>query len=144
MNMTLEKVREVHSALKDSVGERPASAKTTRILVGMATCGMASGAGKVMTALKGACASLGLDNVELVSTGCIGLCQYEPIVEVLAPGQEKVTYVKMTAEKAEEVARKHLQGGKVLGKYTMTYADEVAPDNDEAPVTALANTDFYK
>ena len=145
MKLTLEKVKEMQAQLKDTVGERPATAEKTRVLVGMATCGLASGAGKVMDALKKTCDMLGIaDQVELISTGCIGLCQYEPIVEVLAPGQEKVTYIKMTAEKAEEVAQKHLQNGKALGKYTMTYADEDAPNNDDAPVTALADTPFYK
>ena len=117
MKLTLDKVKELQAQLKETVGERPADAKKTRVLVGMATCGLASGAGKVMNALKMACETLGIaDEVELVSTGCIGLCQYEPLVEVLAPGKEKVTYIKMNAEKAEEVARKHLQGGKALGK----------------------------
>ena len=120
MKLTLEKVKEMQAQLKDTVGERPADAEKTRVLVGMATCGLASGAGKVMDALKKTCEMLGIaDQVELISTGCIGLCQYEPIVEVLAPGQEKVTYIKMTAEKAEEMAQKHLQNGKALGKYTM-------------------------
>ena len=59
-------------------------------------------------------------------TGCIGLCQYEPIVEVMAPGKEKVTYVKMTPEKALEVLRLHLLGGQVVTKYTLSAAQEKA------------------
>ena len=72
MKLTLDKVKELQAQLKDTVGERPADAKKTRVLVGMATCGLASGAGKVMNALKMACETLGIaDEVELVSTGCI-------------------------------------------------------------------------
>ena len=60
-----------------------------------------------------------LDNVVVTQTGCIGLCQYEPIVEVFAPGKEKVTYVKMTPEKAKEVVEQHLMRGLILTKYTL-------------------------
>lgn len=144
MKMTLNKVKELQAQLKDTVGPRPAEASAVRVLVGMATCGLASGAGKVMEALKNSCQALNLEHVELISTGCIGLCQYEPIVEVLAPGQPKITYIKMNPEKAEEVVKKHLRDGHPLGKYTMTYADEEAPNVDDAPITALEDTSFYK
>ncbi len=144
MKLTLEKVKEMQAQLKDTVGERPAEATKTRVLVGVATCGLASGAGKVMTALQNECKALGLSDIEVVPTGCIGLCQYEPLVEVLAPGQPKVTYIKMTVDKVKEVVKKHLQDGHALGKYTMTYADEEAPNNDDAPITSLDDTPFYK
>ena len=81
----------------------------TRVVVGMATCGIASGARPVLTALSDAVQEKGLtDKITVTQTGCIGLCQYEPIVEVMEPGKEKVTYVKMTPEKALEVVDRHL------------------------------------
>ena len=61
--------------------------------------------------------------VSVSQTGCIGICQYEPVVEVFTPGQEKVTYVKMTAEKVEKVIAEHIKGGKVVEEYT--YAKNV-------------------
>ena len=85
----------------------------------MATCGIASGARPVLSALADAVQEEGLNNINVTQTGCIGLCQYEPIVEVLEPGKEKVTYVKMTPEKALEVFRLHLKGGQVVTKYTL-------------------------
>ena len=85
----------------------------------MATCGIASGARPVLTALSDAVQEQGLVDINVTQTGCIGLCQYEPIVEVLKPGKEKVTYVNMTPEKALEVLRLHLQGGQVVTKYTL-------------------------
>ena len=85
----------------------------------MATCGIASGARPVLTTLSDAVQELGLNDVMVTQTGCIGLCQYEPIVEVLEPGRDKVTYVKMNPEKAMEVVRMHLQGGQVVTKYTL-------------------------
>ena len=119
MKMTLNKVKELQAQLKDTVGPRPAEASAVRVLVGMATCGLASGAGKVMEALKNSCQALNLEHVELISTGCIGLCQYEPIVEVTMPGQEKVTYVKMTPDKVGRVVAEHIIGGKPVTEFTI-------------------------
>ncbi len=143
MKMTIERMDQIRSEYSGLIGPRRADAKKTRVLVGMATCGMASGAGKVMEALEACVKEMGLDNIELVSTGCIGLCQFEPLVEVLAPGQPKVTYIRMTPDKVKEVVQKHLVGGKVLGKFTMTYSDEPFVDDDNAPVTYLEDTTFF-
>ena len=55
----------------------------------------------------------------MTQTGCIGICQYEPVVEIFEAGKDKVTYVKMNAEKAQEVIEKHLKGGHVIGEYTI-------------------------
>ena len=89
----------------------------------MATCGIASGARPVLTALSNAVQEKDLSNVMVTQTGCIGLCQYEPIVEVMEPGKEKVTYVKMNPDKAMEVVEQHLIGGKVVVKYTLAQED---------------------
>ena len=62
------------------------------------------------------------EEVKVVQTGCIGICQYEPVVEVFQPGKEKVTYVKMTAEKAAKVIEEHIKGGKVVEEYTYNTA----------------------
>ena len=60
------------------------------------------------------------DRVTVTQTGCIGVCQYEPVVEIFEAGKEKVTYVKMTADKAAEVIERHLKGGHVISEYTIT------------------------
>ena len=96
------------------------SSNHIRVVVGMATCGIASGARPVLNKLAEEVRAKQLDNVVVTQTGCIGLCQYEPIVEVYEPGKEKVTYIKMTPENAEEVAEQHLIRGQVLGKYTLS------------------------
>lgn len=90
-----------------------------RIVVGMATCGIAAGARPVLNAFVEGIAKEGLtDKATVVQTGCIGICQYEPVVEVYE-GEEKTTYVKMTAEKAAEVIDKHIKNGKVVTEYTI-------------------------
>jgi len=93
-----------------------------RIVVGMATCGIAAGARPVLNAVVEAVNEKGLsDKVSVSQTGCIGLCQYEPIVEVFEPGKEKVTYVKMDADKAKRVVEEHINGGKVVVDYTISF-----------------------
>ena len=95
-------------------------AAATRVVVGMATCGIAAGARPVLNAFVEGVASAGLnDKVTITQTGCIGICQYEPVVEVFEEGKEKVTYVKLDAAKAAEIVEKHLKGGKVVEEYTI-------------------------
>lgn len=95
-------------------------ANATRVVVGMATCGIAAGARPVLNAfVEGVTAANLTDKVTVTQTGCVGICQYEPVVEVYEDGKEKVTYVKLTAEKAAEIIEKHLKGGKVVEEYTI-------------------------
>ena len=91
-----------------------------RVVVGMATCGIAAGARPVLNAFVEKVNEADLASKVTVSqTGCVGYCQLEPIVEVYEAGKDKVTYVKMTAEKAAEVVEKHLKGGNVVTEYTV-------------------------
>ncbi len=91
-----------------------------RVVVGMATCGIAAGARPVLNAFVAGVTENGLgDKVTVTQTGCIGICQYEPVVEIFEEGKDKVTYVKLTAEKAQEIVKEHLVGGKIVEKYTI-------------------------
>ena len=92
----------------------------TRVLVGYATCGIAAGASPVLEAFqKAAEEDAELKNVMIIPTGCVGVCKLEPVVEIVAPGSEKVTYVKMTAEKALKIIEEHLKKGNVVTEYTI-------------------------
>ena len=116
---SLAELAAIREKMKDKVVLREGTSDT-RIVVGMATCGIAAGARPVLNAFVEGVNREGLNNTVTVSqTGCIGLCQYEPIVEVVQPGKEKVTYVKMTAEKAEKVLAEHIKGGKIVEEYTI-------------------------
>lgn len=117
---TLEELRAIREKMQGQVGMRSENDSQTRVVVGMATCGIASGARPVLTALSDAVQAKNLSNVAVTQTGCIGLCQYEPIVEVFEPGKDKVTYIKMTAEKVQEVVEQHLIRGQVVSKYTIS------------------------
>ncbi|MBQ7502830.1 NADH-quinone oxidoreductase subunit F, partial [bacterium] len=91
----------------------------TRIVVGMASCGISAGARPVLEALQKECRENKLEDVKVCLTGCIGMCTYEPLVEVTVPGQDKVTYIHMTPEKAARVIKEHIVGGKVVEEYTI-------------------------
>ena len=92
-----------------------------RVVVGMATCGIAAGARPVLNTIVEAVNAEGLsDKVSVSQTGCIGLCQYEPIVEVYEPDKEKVTNVKVDPDKAKRIVEEHIKGGKVVAEYTFT------------------------
>ena len=96
-----------------------------RVVVGMATCGIAAGARPVLNTLVEEVNNADLyEKVTVSQTGCIGFCQLEPIVEVHEAGKEKVTYVKMTPEKAKEVVEKHLKGGNVVTEYTVASVEQ--------------------
>ena len=91
----------------------------TRVLVGMATCGIAAGARPVLTAIVDEVAKRDLSDIMVTQTGCIGICQYEPVVEVIDANGDKTTYVKMTPEKALRVVNDHLVNGNVVTEYTI-------------------------
>ena len=116
---TLEELMAIRNKMQGQVNLRAEDA-SVRVVVGMATCGIAAGARPVLNAFSDGIQEKGLKNVMVTQTGCIGLCQYEPIVEVIEPGKDKVTYIKMTAEKAAEVIEQHLIGGDVVTKYTIS------------------------
>ena len=117
---SLAELQAIREQMRDKVVLREGSGDI-RVVVGMATCGIAAGARPVLSAFVEEVNRLGLSNKVTVSqTGCIGICQFEPVVEVFEAGKEKVTYVKMTPEKAKEVVEIHLQGGRVVAKYTIS------------------------
>ncbi|MCC5912382.1 MAG: (2Fe-2S) ferredoxin domain-containing protein [Clostridiaceae bacterium] len=93
--------------------------KGTRIVVGMATCGIAAGARPVLMALLEEAKKRNVEHVMVTQTGCVGACRLEPIVEVYKEGEDKVTYVDMTAEKAKRVIADHIVNGKVVDEYTI-------------------------
>lgn len=113
----LKAIRDRARAQIDLRKENPNAAK---VLVGMATCGIAAGARPVLNAFTEEIAKRGLtQDVTVTQTGCIGICQYEPVVEVEIPGEEKVTYVKMTPEKAVRVVNDHLVNHNVVTEFTI-------------------------
>ncbi len=116
---SLAELQAIKDRMKDKVILREGSSDV-RVVVGMATCGIAAGARPVLNTFVEEVNKEGLsEKVTVSQTGCIGICQFEPVVEIFEAGKEKVTYVKMDAEKAKRVVSEHLKGGKVVTEYTI-------------------------
>lgn len=111
----LAKLREDALKKVNIRGER----KGKRIVVGMATCGIAAGARPVLNALVEEVQKRNLSDVEVAQTGCIGVCRLEPIVEVYDENNNKVTYVEVTEDKAKKIIVDHIVNGKVVSEYTI-------------------------
>ena len=119
---SLAELAAIREKMKDKVVLREGSGEI-RVVVGMATCGIAAGARPVLNAFVEGVSNAGLaDKVMVSQTGCIGVCQFEPVVEIFEAGKDKVTYIKMTPEKAAEVIEKHLKGDAPISEYTITTA----------------------
>ncbi|MCI1965381.1 MAG: (2Fe-2S) ferredoxin domain-containing protein [Oscillospiraceae bacterium] len=121
--MSLEELAQIRDKVRSKMNIREADPNNIRVLVGMATCGIAAGARPVLNTLVEEIQKRSLQNITVTQTGCIGICQYEPIVEVLEPGKEKVTYVNMTPEKAVRVVSDHLVNGNVVDAFTIGAAE---------------------
>lgn len=120
---SLAELQAIKDRMKDKIVLREGT-NDIRVVVGMATCGIAAGARPVLNAFVEEVSKAGLtDKVTVSQTGCVGYCQLEPIVEIHEAGKDKVTYIHMTADKAKEVVEKHLKGGKVVAEFTVTDAN---------------------
>ena len=116
---SLAELNAIRDKAKAAMNVREDNEDVTRVLVGMATCGIAAGAKPVLNALVEEIARRNLQHVTVSQTGCIGMCQYEPIVEVFEPGKQMVTYVKMTADKVAEIVASHIVNGNPVVDYTV-------------------------
>ena len=100
------------------------NAQSVRVVVGMATCGIAAGARPVLSAIEEEVEKRRLGNVTISQTGCIGVCRLEPLVEVTLPGSEKVTYVKVEPDMAGRIVAEHIVNGKPVTEYTIGYFED--------------------
>ena len=121
---SLAELQEIRDRMKGKVALREGT-KDIRIVVGMATCGIAAGARPVLNTLVEQVQEQGIADVaSVIQTGCIGICRLEPIVEVFESDKEKVTYIKMTPERAVRVVQEHIKGGKPVIEYTIGREEE--------------------
>lgn len=121
---SLAELEAIRNKTLNDINMRVERDEGVRIVVGMATCGIAAGARPVLNALTDEVAKRNIKNVLVSQTGCIGMCRLEPIIEVYVPGKEKVTYVRMDAEKAVRVISEHIVNNKPVIEYTIGEADK--------------------
>ena len=118
---SLAELQAIRNRMIEQVNMRKDDNIDTRIVVGMATCGIAAGARPVMLEFVEELKRRGLENVTVSQTGCIGMCRLEPMVEVYVKDQEKVTYVHMNPEKVARVVTEHIVNGRPVDEYTIGY-----------------------
>lgn len=116
---SLAELQALRDQMKDKIGVRHDDTGNIRVVIGMATCGIAAGARPVLQAFTEEVAKRSLSDVTIAQTGCIGICQYEPVVEIIAPNGEKTTYVKMTADMVGKIVVEHLVNGNPVSEYTI-------------------------
>ena len=117
---TIAELEAIKAAALEKLNMRTDRKDGIKVVVGMATCGIAAGARPVLNAFIEEVAKRKLEDVVVSQTGCIGMCRLEPIVEVYMPGQEKVTYIRMTADKVAKIVSDHIVNGQVCTEYTIT------------------------
>ena len=118
---SLAELAAIRARMIEQVNLRKDDNVDTRIVVGMATCGIAAGARPVMLEFIEELKKRGLENVTVAQTGCIGMCRLEPMVEIYVKGQEKVTYIHMTPDKVARVVGEHIVNGRPVEEYTIGY-----------------------
>jgi NADP-reducing hydrogenase subunit HndB len=119
MKKSIAELNAIREKMQQSIQLRQENENNIRVVVGMATCGIAAGARPVLAALLDEVSRRSLKNVTITQTGCIGVCRLEPIVEIFEPGKEKVTYVKMTEKKARQIVSEHLVNRRVVDEFTI-------------------------
>ena len=116
---SLQELAAIRDKMRQVVNTRESSEDNIRIVVGMATCGIAAGARPILNAFTEEVARRNLNNVTVTQTGCIGVCQYEPVVEVHEAGKDKVTYVNVTVDRVAEIIGEHIVAGEPVSRYTI-------------------------
>lgn len=121
---TLAELQAIRDKAREKMTVRGNNEEAIRVVVGMATCGIAAGARPVMNAFIDEIGKRNMLNVVVAQTGCIGMCRYEPIVEVTLPGQEKVTYVHVKPEMVARIVSEHVVNGNPVVEYTIGAAEK--------------------
>lgn len=113
---SLDELKALRDKLKGDINLRTAgeSEGSIKIIVGMATCGIAAGARETLMAMLDEAKNLDINNLTVVQSGCMGACYAEPTVEVRVPGQEPILYGNVTAEKGREIVQKHIKNGELV------------------------------
>ena len=121
---SLAELQAIREKTLNRINLRKEEGEATRVVIGMATCGIAAGARPVTLSFMDEIQKRGLQHVTVSQTGCIGMCRLEPMVDVIVPGQEKVTYVHMTPEKVGRVVAEHIVNGRPVEEYTIGAAEK--------------------
>jgi NADP-reducing hydrogenase subunit HndB len=115
----VKSLEELRRLREETLEKRKTAAGRAHIVVGMGTCGIAAGAKETMKAILDTVEAKNMSDILVTQTGCIGLCAWEPIVEVMVSGESKVTYGKVSPQVAMQIMKEHIEGGKVLSEHVI-------------------------
>ncbi len=116
---SIEDLEKIRDEAKDLINLRKDNETKTRVVVGMGTCGIAAGARQTMLAILDELKKRNISDVVVTETGCIGLCKFEPLIDVIKPDQPKVTYVNVDADKARQIVVKHIINDKIIDDWVI-------------------------
>lgn len=115
---SLEDLKKVRERAQKEISVRE-SGQRCKIVVAMGTCGIASGARDVMGAILDELSKRGITDCVVTQSGCKGLCEQEPTVDVTRPGQPTVTYGYVTPEKARTIVAQHVVNDNIPGEWVV-------------------------
>jgi NADP-reducing hydrogenase subunit HndB len=117
----IKNLEELNKLREEAIEKRNAKATSgnAQVIVGMGTCGIAVGARETMKAILNKIVTEDLPGIIVTQTGCIGLCEHEPIVQVVIGEGPKVTYGKVNPAVARRILDQHVLGGKVVQEYVI-------------------------
>lgn len=121
---TIQELDEIKKSTLAKMNLERSRAQGTRVVVGMATCGIAAGARPVLLAMNNEVNKRGLTDVVVTQTGCIGVCRLEPMVEIYRPGEDKVTYVKVDPDMVPRIVAEHIVNGKPVREFTIGHHED--------------------
>ena len=109
---SLEDLRKIKA--ESQLQTKARKSNDTQVIIGMGTCGIAAGAREVMTAVLEELAKRNLNNVSVLQTGCIGMCQKEPLMDIVRPGEDRVTYGSVYPTDVPRIIAEHLVNGNIV------------------------------
>ena len=110
---SLQDLKQIRATASEKLDSKKA-AGNIQIIVGMGTCGIAAGADDTMKAIQKQIEKEQMSSISVTKTGCIGLCEAEPIVQIIVGEGPKVSYGKVTPEVARRIFKEHIGGGKIV------------------------------
>lgn len=116
---SIKDLEQIRDQARDLINLRKDNESKIRVVVGMGTCGIAAGARNAMLAMLDELKKRNVDNVIVTETGCIGLCKYEPLIDVIKPGESKVTYVNVDENKARQIVVKHIINNQIIDDWVI-------------------------
>ena len=121
--LSIEDLKKIKESVQASVNLREGGYRA-KVNIHMGTCGIASGARGLMTAVMNEIEKGDIKDVIVTTSGCAGLCSREPMITVELLGDAPVKYIDLTPEKMREIFSEHVLGGKVVEKYALAMGSE--------------------